>query len=53
VECQEVADWLAEAGCDHAQGYLWRRPSAWPEIAQTSFARNDLAGHTANDEVQV
>lgn len=34
VEWQEVADWLAEAGCDHAQGYLWLRPRAWPEVAQ-------------------
>jgi len=34
VEWQEVADWLTAAGCDHAQGYLWLRPRAWPEVAQ-------------------
>ena len=32
VETQEVADWLADAGCDHGQGYLWLRPSPWQEI---------------------
>jgi EAL domain-containing protein (putative c-di-GMP-specific phosphodiesterase class I) len=34
VEWQEVADWLVDAGCDHAQGYLWLRPRAWTEVAQ-------------------
>jgi diguanylate cyclase len=33
VETQEVADWLADAGCDHGQGYLWLRPSPWTEVA--------------------
>ncbi|MEO6143831.1 MAG: bifunctional diguanylate cyclase/phosphodiesterase [Dermatophilaceae bacterium] len=35
VESQDVADWLVEAGCDHAQGFLWSRPRPWPEVAQT------------------
>jgi EAL domain-containing protein (putative c-di-GMP-specific phosphodiesterase class I) len=34
VELQEVADWLVEAGCDQAQGYLWLRPCSWAEVAQ-------------------
>ncbi len=34
VETQDVADWLVEAGCDHAQGFLWSRPRPWAEIAQ-------------------
>ncbi|MEO6143879.1 MAG: bifunctional diguanylate cyclase/phosphodiesterase [Dermatophilaceae bacterium] len=34
VESQEVADWLMEAGCDHAQGFLWSRPRPWPEVAK-------------------
>jgi diguanylate cyclase len=34
VEWQEVADWLMEAGCDHAQGHLWLRARAWTEVAE-------------------
>ena len=34
MEWQDVADWLVDAGCDHAQGYLWLRPRAWTEVAQ-------------------
>jgi EAL domain-containing protein (putative c-di-GMP-specific phosphodiesterase class I) len=34
VESQEVADWLVDSGCDHAQGYLWSRPLPWVEIAR-------------------
>jgi diguanylate cyclase len=33
VESQDVADWLAAAGCDHAQGYLWSRPRSWTQVA--------------------
>jgi EAL domain-containing protein (putative c-di-GMP-specific phosphodiesterase class I) len=32
VESQDVADWLHDAGCDHAQGFLWQRPVPWTEI---------------------
>ena len=32
VETQDVADWLAAAGCDHAQGYLWLRPAPWTDV---------------------
>jgi diguanylate cyclase (GGDEF)-like protein len=34
VESQEVADALAEAGCDDAQGYLWLPPAPWTEVAR-------------------
>jgi diguanylate cyclase (GGDEF)-like protein len=34
VETSDVADWLASAGCDKAQGYLYSRPVAWPTIEQ-------------------
>jgi len=34
VESQDVADALAEAGCDEAQGYLWLRPGPWTEVAR-------------------
>jgi diguanylate cyclase (GGDEF)-like protein len=33
VESQDVADWLVDAGCDQAQGYLWSRPCPWTEVA--------------------
>ena len=33
VESQDVADALADAGCDQAQGYLWLRPCPWTEVA--------------------
>ncbi len=33
VESAEVATWLGQAGCDHAQGYLWLRPVPWPVLA--------------------
>ncbi len=39
VESQDVADWLIDAGCDQAQGYLWLRPSPWPDVALTFGAR--------------
>ena len=32
VEYQDVADWLMDAGCDQAQGYLWLRPRPWHEV---------------------
>src|SRR5665811_709512 len=34
VEWQDVADWLVDAGCDHAQGYLWLRPRTWARGGQ-------------------
>ncbi|WP_426563947.1 putative bifunctional diguanylate cyclase/phosphodiesterase [Angustibacter sp. McL0619] len=45
VETQDVADWLADAGCDRAQGYLWMRPAPWTDVADALTPRNpeDLA----------
>jgi EAL domain-containing protein (putative c-di-GMP-specific phosphodiesterase class I) len=34
VESQDVADALKDAGCDHAQGYLWLHPGPWTEVAR-------------------
>jgi diguanylate cyclase (GGDEF)-like protein len=54
VETQDVADWLHEAGCDRAQGFLWMRPQPWIEVAAALSARDatDLASAPAggNDE---
>ncbi|HEY5249047.1 MAG TPA: bifunctional diguanylate cyclase/phosphodiesterase, partial [Dermatophilaceae bacterium] len=47
VEWQDVADWLAEAGCDHAQGYLWMRPCPWVEVARAFGAAPDASFHHA------
>jgi EAL domain-containing protein (putative c-di-GMP-specific phosphodiesterase class I) len=33
VETAEIADWLAAAGCDEAQGYYYSRPVPWPQIS--------------------
>jgi diguanylate cyclase (GGDEF)-like protein len=33
VETRGVAEWLTDAGCDHAQGFLWSRPLPWRELA--------------------
>jgi EAL domain-containing protein (putative c-di-GMP-specific phosphodiesterase class I) len=38
VESQAVAEWLAGAGCDHAQGYLWQRPVIWTEVIDAAPA---------------
>jgi EAL domain-containing protein (putative c-di-GMP-specific phosphodiesterase class I) len=32
VETAAVSAWLAAAGCDDAQGYLFARPQAWPQL---------------------
>jgi EAL domain-containing protein (putative c-di-GMP-specific phosphodiesterase class I) len=47
VESQDIADWLEDAGCDHAQGYLWLRPSPWLEVAHT-FATTSTNTTTAS-----
>ncbi|GAB3594411.1 hypothetical protein GCM10027446_18240 [Angustibacter peucedani] len=40
VETEDVADWLVDAGCDNAQGFLWARPAPWTEVART-FTETD------------
>ncbi len=32
VESEDVAQWLLDAGCDKAQGYLWMRPAPWTDV---------------------
>jgi diguanylate cyclase (GGDEF)-like protein len=32
VETPAVSEWLTDAGCDDAQGYLFARPTAWPHL---------------------
>jgi diguanylate cyclase (GGDEF)-like protein len=32
VETPQASRWLAAAGCDDAQGYLFARPEAWPHL---------------------
>jgi diguanylate cyclase (GGDEF)-like protein len=32
VETPRVRRWLAEAGCDDAQGFLFSKPVAWPHV---------------------
>lgn len=50
VEWQNVADWLVDAGCDHAQGYLWLRPRAWTEVAQVFAATTATTAVTASGQ---
>lgn len=33
VESQATAEWLAEIGCDEAQGFLWSRPMPWRSLS--------------------
>ena len=35
VESPQVSAWLAEAGCDEAQGYLYSRPVPWPNVSES------------------
>ena len=42
VESQDVADWLVDAGCDHAQGYLWSRAVPWTEISAVLDATSSM-----------
>src|SRR5665811_646393 len=49
VEWQDIADWLVDAGCDQAQGYLWLRPRSWTEVAQVFGATTATTAMTACD----
>ena len=40
VETPPVRRWLADAGCDEAQGYLFSRPAAWPSVLDR-YTRQD------------
>jgi EAL domain-containing protein (putative c-di-GMP-specific phosphodiesterase class I) len=48
VESVDVADWLTDAGCDHAQGYFFARPEPWPDLARrvSNLADASRARHT-------
>ncbi|MGA9749099.1 MAG: bifunctional diguanylate cyclase/phosphodiesterase [Nocardioides sp.] len=51
VETQAVADWLADSGCDHGQGYLWLRPTTWdliPPMSGDSVAAGSLLDPTTS-----
>ncbi len=43
VESQATADWLAEIGCDEAQGFLWSRPVPWRSLTPTTVTGHDPA----------
>lgn len=48
VESQDVADALADAGCDQGQGFLWLRPSPWTEVAEVFGATTPTAASQAS-----
>jgi diguanylate cyclase (GGDEF)-like protein len=48
VEYQDVADWLVDAGCDYAQGYLWLRPRPWIEVARAVGTSSAATAHFAS-----
>ena len=56
VESQDVAEWLADAGCDYAQGYLFARPKPWSDLVQGlaatagRLASHDLSPSIANPQ---
>jgi diguanylate cyclase (GGDEF)-like protein len=45
VETAEVADWLAAAGCDTAQGYFYSRPVPWPDISPHEISQPEMRQH--------
>jgi diguanylate cyclase len=51
VESEDVADWLAAAGCDNGQGYYWLRPAPWTDIVGTTARQ--VAGRTTEAGAQV
>lgn len=51
VESGPVRQWLTEAGCDEAQGYLFSEPERWPKILNRytgSEFEDRLGGQHAN-----
>ncbi len=54
VETPRVRRWLAEAGCDDAQGYLFSKPVPWPNILDRYTARDcDRRAVAWRDDPQV
>jgi diguanylate cyclase len=41
VETAFEADWLAQAGCDQAQGYLFAKPAPWTDLV-TAYGKSNL-----------
>ncbi|WP_067499110.1 bifunctional diguanylate cyclase/phosphodiesterase [Actinoplanes sp. TFC3] len=39
VETTETAGWIADAGCDEAQGYLYSRPVPWTHLSVPDISR--------------
>ncbi|AGZ41838.1 putative bifunctional diguanylate cyclase/phosphodiesterase [Actinoplanes friuliensis] len=50
VETAQVSAWLAEAGCDDAQGYLYSRPVVWPHLLDLFLHPRSTGRHAALDE---
>jgi diguanylate cyclase (GGDEF)-like protein len=56
VETPRVRRWLAEAGCDDAQGYLFAKPVSWQHVLDRYTAedierrRRAAAAHTVTDD---
>jgi EAL domain-containing protein (putative c-di-GMP-specific phosphodiesterase class I) len=44
VETVDTARWLADAGCDYAQGYYFAKPQPWPDLVRE---RTDIETRTS------
>jgi diguanylate cyclase (GGDEF)-like protein len=49
VETPQVSTWLAQAGCDDAQGYLYARPQVWPHLLDRYLHPRGRGRHTRTE----